>query len=116
MANKFATGKHAIAICDRCGKKTAKKELREEVSDGNKTGILTCRRCWDSDHPQNEVGRYPVRDPQAIKNARPEQYDGNRSIQWGWAPVGLNNPLGLIDLENRLIIEMELGTVTVSVA
>jgi hypothetical protein len=39
--------------------------------------------------------------------------DGSRVIQWGWGPVGLNNPLALPDLPNTLIGTGEVGTVTI---
>lgn len=40
--------------------------------DLNKTGLLVCPECWDEDHPQNQLGRFPVDDPQALRNPRPD--------------------------------------------
>jgi hypothetical protein len=39
--------------------------------------------------------------------------DGSRVIQWGWNPVGLNNPLAFPDLPNTLLSKGQVGTVTV---
>ena len=39
--------------------------------------------------------------------------DGSRVIQWGWNPVGLNNPLVFPDLPNTLLAQRQVGTVTV---
>jgi hypothetical protein len=36
------------------------------------------------------------------------------SIQWGWDPVGLNNPLQLEGLEDDLEANGGVGTVTVT--
>jgi hypothetical protein len=69
---------------------------------------------------------YPVDDPQALRNPRRDNSyfqsglnvnnypsDGSRVIQWGWDPVGLDNPLGLSGLVNVLEAQGEVGTVTV---
>ena len=31
-----------------------------------------CRECWSPDHPQLRLGEFPVNDPQAIRNPRPD--------------------------------------------
>lgn len=71
---------------------------------------------------------YPVNDPQAIRNPRPDTSyaqggtnddglpsGGSRVIQWGWGPVGLNDPLGLTGLQNALEAQGAVGTVTITV-
>jgi hypothetical protein len=76
--------------------------------------------------PQLQLGMYPVDDPQALRDPRPDNSyyqsglnpnnnpsDGSRIIQWGWAPVGLNNPLGLSGLPNTLLGNGQVGTVTI---
>jgi len=64
---------------------------------------------------------YPVSDPQAVRNPRPDlgYYQsgpggdgGSRVIQWGWNPVGLVDPFGLED--NQLVAVGAVGTITVS--
>jgi hypothetical protein len=133
MPNRFATGKRAIAECDRCGQRYKLKELKKLTIKTKLTNILVCPTCYDPDHPQLQLGMYPVDDPQAIRNPRPDTSyrqsglnglrltasdqgtpsQGSRDIQWGWAPVGLSNPLGLPDLESTLQANGAVGSVTV---
>jgi hypothetical protein len=141
MPNPFASGKKAIAICDRCGFKYKLKELRRLTIKTKSTNILVCPSCWEPDQPQLQIGMYPVDDPQALRNPRPdtsyrqagltgirtEEFsqppanvlafgtpsEGSRVIQWGWNPVGLSNPLGLTGLPNTLLSTGQIGTVTV---
>lgn len=115
MPTKFASGKRAIAECDRCGFRYKLRELRELVIKTKNVNILVCKDCWEPDHPQLQLGLYPVNDPQAIRNPRPDtSYAQSRDIQWGWNPVGLYNPLGLSNLPNNLVATTEVGTVTVT--
>ena len=126
MGNRFASGKIAIAMCDRCGFRFKLRQLRELVIKTKKVNILVCPECWDPDHPQLQLGMYPVDDPQALRNPRRDTTyvsagvntagyptDGSRDIQWGWAPVGGSsaNDAGLTP--NYLVLDIQLGTVTV---
>lgn len=126
MPNRFASGKRAIAECDVCGQRYKLKQLRKLVIKTKVTNILACPECWNPDHPQLQLGMYPVDDPQALRDPRPDNSyyqsglgtdgdigEGSRVIQWGWNPVGLNNPLGLSGLVNVLILQSAVGTVTV---
>lgn len=141
MPNPFASGKKAIAECDRCGFRYKLKQLKKLTIKTKSTNILVCPSCWEPDQPQLQIGMYPVDDPQALRNPRPdtsywqagltgirtEPYTaptdnvlafgtpsgGSRDIQWGWNPVGLNNALGLTDLPNTLLSTGSVGTVTV---
>jgi hypothetical protein len=126
MPNRFASGKRAIAECDVCGQRYKLKELRSLVIKTKNVNVLACPECWNPDHPQLQLGMYPVDDPQALRNPRPDNSyfqsglgndgypsEGSRVIQWGWNPVGLNNPLGLSGLINMLEAQGEVGTVTV---
>jgi hypothetical protein len=141
MPNRFASGKRAIAECDVCGFRYKLKELKPLVIKIKNTNILACPTCWNKDHPQLQIGMYPVDDPQALRNPRPDtsyltsglnglQTDpltapstsqaafgtpegGSRIIQWGWNPVGLNNPLQLTGLEDNLQAQGQIGSVTV---
>lgn len=72
MANRFASGKIALAICDRCGLTYLLKELRDEVVKGNITNLKVCPSCFDPDHPQLHLGDLPVDDPQALRDPRPD--------------------------------------------
>lgn len=126
MPNNFASGKKAIAECDRCGFKYKLKKLKQLVIKTKNVNILVCPTCWEEDQPQLQLGMYPVDDPQALRNPRPDvsyvqsglNDDGNTSmgsriIQWGWAPVGGSraNDDGLTP--NNLVLSISLGTVTV---
>lgn len=126
MPNRFASGKYAIAECDRCAQRYKLKQLRSLVIKTKNVNILVCPECWEPDQPQLQLGMYPVDDPQAIRNPRRDNSyyqsglnpngnpsDGSRVIQWGWNPVGLNDPLGLSGLVNVLEAQGAVGTVTV---
>jgi hypothetical protein len=97
MSYKYASGQKAIAICDVCGFQYKLRELKELIVKGNKTNIKACPECWNPDQPQNKLGEFPVEDPQALRNPRPDSAElvASRDIQWGWDPVGLNDPFGL---------------------
>jgi hypothetical protein len=72
MPARFASSKNAIAECDICGFRYKLAELRELIKNGATTNIKACPTCWGPDHPQNEQGKYPVDDPQAIRDPRPD--------------------------------------------
>lgn len=82
----FATGRKAIGNCDRCGFQYLLHDLKDEVVDLNKTGLLVCQECYDQDQPQLQLGRFPVTDPQALRNPRPDKgVEDSRygdSIRW----------------------------------
>jgi hypothetical protein len=114
MPTKFASGKRAIAICDRCGFEYPLKKLKELTIKTKSVNLLVCPECWEPDQPQNQLGMYPVNDPQALRNPRPDNsYSQSRDIQWGWNPVGLDNALGLVGVTNNLVATGEVGTVTI---
>jgi hypothetical protein len=72
MANQFASSQRAIAECDVCGFRYKLRELRNLIIKGKDTNIKACHECWSPDHPQLKLGMYPVSDPQAIRNPRPD--------------------------------------------
>jgi len=141
MPSKYASGKNSIAECDRCGQRYKLKELKKQVLKTKLYNIKVCPSCWDPDNPQLQLGMYPISDPQAVRDPRPdvsyrqsgtnglqininggtgvdgfgEPDMGSRVFQWGWAPVGgsrgFDNPLTPDDL----IGKTQLGTVTISI-
>ena len=126
MANQFASGKHAIAECDRCGQRYKLRELRKLIIKQQVKDIKVCPSCWDPDQPQLSLGMYPVNDPQALRDPRPDvSYKnsgldsigsisgGSRIIQWGWNPVGGARDNGLTP--NDLAPECQVGSVTVTI-
>lgn len=121
MGSQFASGNKAIAYCDVCGFQYKLRELRSLVVKNRDTNIKACPECWNEDQPQLRVGEFPVHDPQALRDPRPDQSLGesgdtsSRGIQWGWSPVGGgNDPYGLTP--NILLINGSIGQVTVTVA
>jgi len=117
MGTRFAAGKKAIAICDRCGFQYKLSQLKETVVKMRKTGLLVCRECWEPDQPQNMQGMYPVVDPQALRKSRPDNSEEqSRDIQWGWNPVGMNNVLGLSGIPDTMVGAGAVGTVSVEIS
>ncbi len=115
MTKKFASSKKAIAECDVCGFQFKLRELRSKVVRGRDTNILACPECFDGDHPQNKLGMFPVEDPQALKNPRPDfaGRDSSRNVQWGWNPVGDGNNFYGLSV-NKLAAVGAIGEVTVT--
>jgi hypothetical protein len=124
MGNRFASGKNAIAECDRCSFRFKLTALRKEVVKTKTYNLLVCPQCWDPDQPQLQLGMYPVDDPQGLRDPRRDNSyqvsglsadgslsQGSRVIQWGWAPVGGPRDDGLTP--NVLVLLGQIGTVTV---
>ena len=80
MGSRFASDRIAIAMCDVCGFQYKLKELKSLVVKGRDTNIKACPECWNPDQPQLKLGEFPVDDPQAIRNPRPD--DGGRGTLW----------------------------------
>lgn len=140
MGSKYSSGKYAIAECDRCGFRYKLTELRKLTIKTKQVSIKVCATCWEPDHPQLHLGMYPVNDPQAVREPRPDlsyqqsgytglqltntpgvgvnsdgyPNDGSRVIQWGWQPVGgaSGNDAGLTP--NYLTSAGVVGNVTIS--
>ena len=127
MPNRFASGPRAIAMCDICGFRFKLKELKTQIVKTKPVNDRVCKECWSPDHPQLQLGMYPVDDPQALRNPRNDTTyvtagvnaggnltGGSRDIQWGWAPVGgaSNFDVGLTP--NYLIATTFVGTVSTS--
>jgi hypothetical protein len=68
MPNKFAAGKHSIAECDRCGQRYKLHQLKTQTLKTKPYRVKVCSTCWDPDHPQLQLGMYPVSDPQGVEN------------------------------------------------
>jgi hypothetical protein len=128
VGNRYASGKNAIAECDRCGQRFKLKILKTEIIKTKQYNLLVCPPCWDPDHPQLQLGMWPVDDPQALRNPRTDTTyytagvntagnptGGSRDIQWGWAPVGGSSSFDAALTPNYLVATTIVGTVTVSV-
>jgi hypothetical protein len=135
MGNRFASGQNSIAECDRCGFRYKLKELKKLTIKTKLVSIKVCPTCWEPDQPQLQLGMYPVDDPQAVREPRPDTSyyqsgysglqlttdtdfgdpsGGSRVIQWGWRPVGgaSANDAGLTP--NYLTSAGVVGSVTIS--
>jgi len=141
MPNRFASGKYAIAECDRCSQRYKLKELRIQTVKTKPFKVKVCPACYDPDHPQLQLGMYPVNDPQAVRDPRPDvsftvsgqsglqilqtnsvdpnafgyPEGGSRIFQWGYNPVGGSSGFDTVLTPNNLVLGIELGTVTVAV-
>lgn len=139
MGNRFSSGKFSIAQCDRCGFRFKLQELKKEIIKTKVYNLKVCSACWDPDQPQLQLGMYPVDDPQGVRDPRPDvtyllggntglqitnvvststasvgtPSGGSRVFQWGWNPVGGSSSFDAALTPNNLVLEIELGTVTV---
>ena len=137
MTSPYASGKYSIAECDRCGQQFKLKKLKIEVIKTKLYQLKVCEECWDPDQPQLQLGMYPVNDPQAVYQPRPDTTyvaaglnglqltatgnsgnptGGSRDIQWGWAPVGGASSFDASLTPNYLVATTNVGTVTVTVS
>jgi len=128
MPSKFASGKWAIAECDRCGQRYKLKELRKQVLKTKLYNVKVCPTCWDKDHPQLQLGMFPVQDPQSVREPRPdvsykvsgvgpdgEPEGGSRIFEWGWYPVGGASFFDTALTPNALVGIGAVGDVTINV-
>ena len=128
MGNRFASGKNSIAQCDRCGQRYKLKQLKKEIIKLKEYNLLVCPECWDPDHPQLQLGMFPVDDPQALRNPRKDTTyvtsgvnvngnlsGGSRDIQWGWNPVGGARSFDTVLTPNYLALGVQIGTVTIQI-
>lgn len=142
MPSKYASGKFSIAQCDRCDGRFMLKDLRTQTVKTKPFKIKVCKECWDPDHPQLQLGMYPVNDPQTVREPRPDSPSyyvsgntglftsdvastnvdnagvpsgGSRIIQWGWNPVGGSRLNDDFLTPNNLQLQVSIGTVTVSI-
>ena len=140
MPSNFASGKYSIAECDRCGQRYMLKQLKKLTIKTKQVSIKVCPECWEPDQPQLQLGMYPVNDPQAVREPRPDTSyyasgqsgvqtangnnntvsqsgypeGGSRVYQWGWNPVGGASSFDTVLTPNYLIAVGAVGTVTIS--
>ena len=140
MPSKYASGKNSISECDRCGFRYMLKVLKTLTIKTKNVKIKVCPTCWEPDQPQLSLGLYPVNDPQAVRDPRPDKSywqsgmsglqtaynsgtalaqdgypaEGSRIVQWGWAPVGGSraNDAGLTP--NNLVAQTTVANVTIN--
>jgi hypothetical protein len=89
--------------------------------------IKVCPECWEPDQPQLQLGMYPVNDPQAVREPRPDiSYyasgvntlgypdDGSRQTEWGWSPVGGSSSFDRSLTPNALVAIGNINSVTIT--
>ena len=139
MGNRFSSGRFSIAECDRCGQRYKLSELKKEVIKTKLYQIKVCPTCWDPDHPQLQLGMYPVEDAWAVRDPRPDTSyyasgntglyvnpnastnvnnagfpsDGSREFQWRWNPVGGASYFDRYLTPNSLVPVITIHNVTV---
>ena len=143
MPTKYASAKNSIAQCDRCGFRYKLNELKRLVIKTKNVNILVCTECWEPDQPQLSLGLYPVNDPQAVRDPRPDSPSffqagltgiqitsgtgndvdqtgvpsgGSRVFQWGYNPVGGSSSFDAVLTPNDLVGISALGNVTVTIS
>ncbi len=127
MSNRFANGRKSFGFCDVCSFRFPLRRLKNLVVKTKETQIKACPQCWTPDQPQLQLGMYPIADPQAIRDPRPDTNtwfqsgvnalnnvsEGMLVIQWGWAPIGgasyFTDPL----TPNTLVGVGQVGQVTI---
>lgn len=142
MSNRFSSAKNSIAECDRCGFRYKLKELKKLTIKTKQVNIKVCPTCWEPDQPQLQLGMYPVDDPQAVREPRPDNSyyqsgysglqltqtpptsvnafgqpeGGSRVFQWGWAPIGGASGFDSVLTPNDLVGRGQIGNLTVVIA
>jgi len=140
MPSNFASGKHSIAECDRCGQRFKLSQLRKLTIKTRMVSIKVCNECWEPDQPQLQLGMYPVNDPQAVREPRPDisyyasgtsglqtqngsnntvdesgyPEGGSRVFEWGWYPVGGSRSFDRALTPNALVATGTVNSVTIS--
>ena len=105
---KFASGKNAYAISDRSGFRYRYKDMRREWN-----GALVGKDEFERKQPQLGPFRKVI-DAQALQDARPPQnVTSERSIQYGFNPVGFREIEGVTP-KNNLVATGGVGTVVVN--
>lgn len=72
MSGDFASGRIAHAFCDRCNFRVKLASMKKLTINDKLTNIKVCPTCWEPDQPQYRVGRVDVKDPQALRDPRPD--------------------------------------------
>jgi hypothetical protein len=140
MPSNYASGKHSIAECDRCGQRFKLSQLRKLTIKTRMVSIKVCDECWEPDQPQLQLGMYPVNDPQAVREPRPDisyyasgtsglqiqngdnntldeggyPEGGSRVFEWGWYPVGGSSGFDRALTPNALVATGTVNSVTIS--
>jgi len=107
----FATGKHSIAICDRCGQQYKFHELKQEWN-----GLKTCPECWEPKHPQLNPPHHSA-DAQALPWSRPARIEP-MTVYVGAPGDSAFTSVGMMpsQQESDLLVLTRVGTVTIVIS
>lgn len=72
MSGDFASGRIAHGFCDRCGFRCKLSLMKKLTINEKLTNIKTCPTCWEPDQPQYRIGKVDTKDPQALRDPRPD--------------------------------------------
>lgn len=110
----FAKGKHAYGICDRTGFRYPLKDLRNQIKDQKRTGLLVGKDVLDKDQPQLQLGRLRLNDPEALRNPRPQNdLEASRGL-FGFNPIGgWNSAYGDSSLSN-MVLKGNIGNLKIT--
>ena len=97
---KYAIGKKALGICDRCGREVAYLRLRKEWK-----GTKVCSECFEPKHPQLEPNIAPY-EPQALFEPRVARQEPQEVL------VGQS----VFNNTATIHVTMQIGTATVTIS
>ena len=119
MTVPFAKGKRAFGFCDRCGFRYDLTQLNFQPVKARNTNLKVCRECLDKDHPQLFLGMFPINDPQALRDPRPDTAKVASEALFGWIEVGgmssqIGNVTGIVG-NNAVFCQGQIGTVFIEI-
>ena len=85
--SKFAAGKHALGICDRCGLTYKLLRLHFQYIDGFQSSLRVCSDCMDIDHEQLRTENIKTDDAITLRDARPDRDLASQRALFGWNPI-----------------------------
>jgi NAD-dependent SIR2 family protein deacetylase len=107
----FATGKHAIAICDRCGQQYKFLRLKQEWN-----GLYVCPECYEPKHPQLDPPHHKA-DAQALPWSRPARQEPMTVFVGAPGDSAFESDgMQPAPQSSELIIGSSIGTVTVVIS
>ena len=104
----FATGKYALAICDRCGQQYKFSQLQQEWN-----GLKTCPECFETKHPQLERQKHAA-DAQSLQDARPARVEPLIVFVGGAGFFDYNDSMQPATDKKQPTVVSSIGTVSVS--
>ena len=110
----YAKGKYAYGICDRTGFRYKLSDLKNQIVDQRRSGLLVGKDVLDKDQPQYQLGRIKITDPQALRKPRPQtDLEASRRL-FGWNPIGgWNSSYGASNL-NNMVLKGQIGKLTIT--